>query len=222
MPCIDGSYNPDFGQSECFACPNNTRSFNGATNAEECVCQATFYSPTSRTGADCLECPVGATCEGARIGPYARAGYWQLENARYQRVYPACALAAACQPGNTCANGYTGLVCARCAPGFYSRSSLCYACPTLFGGSLDAEAAGRLVLFLTAAGLVAVALVLYTLSGPDQLERTTSFFITFNFLQLINCAHAAARACAVLAAIVCSACMRRASRHCVQRMHAPC
>lgn len=186
VQCVDGTYNPDSGMAGCFDCPNNTRSFVGATRPEDCTCKATFYSPTSRTGADCLECPVGSTCEGGRIGPYSQAGYWQLANARYQRVYPSCALSAACLAGNTCAEGYTGMLCARCDAGFYRRSSLCYACPAVFGESLSAEGKGRLVLFLTAVGFVAIALILFLLSGPEQLERTTSFFITFNFLQLVN------------------------------------
>mmetsp|Transcript_43921 Transcript_43921/g.101541 ORF Transcript_43921/g.101541 Transcript_43921/m.101541 type:complete len:1304 (-) Transcript_43921:114-4025(-) len=184
--CEDGTYNPEEGMAECFACPNNTKSSVGAIEAEECHCRATFYSPTSRTGMDCLECPVGANCEGGRIGPYSQSGYWQLATKRYQRVYPTCIYQAACLPGNTCADGYTGLLCARCAEGYYSRSSLCYQCPRLFGDNVSNEAAGLLLLLLTGLGFVCLALVLYALSGPDQLERTTSLFIAFNFLQLLN------------------------------------
>jgi hypothetical protein len=74
-------FQPSIGQEMCLECPENTDKMTGARGIDksECVCKAGFWRPDGLSGAACIQCPVGATCEGGpqnRSFPMSANNYW--------------------------------------------------------------------------------------------------------------------------------------------------
>ena len=70
QPCEAGKFAPTKGLSSCSDCPGETSSTDGAASCKHCV--KNFY----RTDDTCSACPENAVCEGGRLLPAPRKGYW--------------------------------------------------------------------------------------------------------------------------------------------------
>jgi hypothetical protein len=85
VPCGKGYYSAQKGSTQCQACPQNTFGVSEVSPSEaaceacpdhsrttstasitvdQCICESGFY----KAGGDCVECPVGALCEGQVCG----------------------------------------------------------------------------------------------------------------------------------------------------------
>ena len=109
------------------------------------------------TGLDtvtCMPCPVGGDCTGEQLANStvplagvpesdagvvvreesiaAMPGFWASPSSDGLQFY-ACPLAAACLPGvngtrSLCAQGYGGVLCSVCSPGYFNQYGLCVEC----------------------------------------------------------------------------------------------
>ena len=83
LPCELATYKSSDANAACDACPQGMSTGRlGATAKDECVCAPTQYiavSPTDPASPRCVDCPIGAICNGRagaremRVAP----GYWR-------------------------------------------------------------------------------------------------------------------------------------------------
>ncbi len=161
------------GALKCDPCP--AESFPDALR-HACVCSA-GYAMSDR---GCEACPLGGDCSnpGAMAGAIiALPGSWASSSAFYS-----CPLGdKACLGGGFgCAKGYTGVVCAVCADGYFLRNNACVAC----GASSTTAIA---VVF--ALGLVVIVFVALWLFKNRRSKRRISFSqigIIVAFVQILS------------------------------------
>jgi hypothetical protein len=98
-----------------------------ATDVSACGCLPGFYQIDSITTVEtrCLECPVGARCLG-RTTLEIQSGFWRGED-----TFDVYECRAGCLGGisSTCASGYEGAKCHRCADGYGRLGAQCAPCP---------------------------------------------------------------------------------------------
>jgi hypothetical protein len=123
--CLDGFYAPTQGMSNCLACPPNSRTYiSGATNINDCKCEAGYYGTVEK---GCTKCPAGGVCKGGELHT-ADDGYLvsPFDPNRYRKCYPA----EACRE-STCTEGYSGENCGTCLEEgslYFRRSGECRKC----------------------------------------------------------------------------------------------
>jgi hypothetical protein len=149
-PCPAGTFSSLQGASLCRSCGPGTRAFGpglaactlcpvqSSSNGTHCLCDAGTYdvSPAATAaGSDpqCRACPEGADCSvsGLQVSAaLAQDGYWRGEaSAAQSATFYKCPIAKSCAQGR-CATGYTGVACAKCAPGYHKfNGDRCVACP---------------------------------------------------------------------------------------------
>eukprot|EP00163_Fabomonas_tropica_P033344 TRINITY_DN8701_c2_g1_i1.p1 TRINITY_DN8701_c2_g1~~TRINITY_DN8701_c2_g1_i1.p1 ORF type:complete len:1317 (-),score=227.57 TRINITY_DN8701_c2_g1_i1:80-3820(-) len=128
---LDG-YADMINQTRCTPCPANSRiSSFLRNNVTLCECLPGFYEPDGLAGKPCLECPVGAICDGKRTPPYPAPKYWQSD--LQSEVFIKCANIEACPGGKVqpCEDGYEGRQCSACKEGFYANGDQCLKCTSL-------------------------------------------------------------------------------------------
>ena len=141
MLCTGDLFNPFTGATACLRCPAFSVPMPGNVG---CSCNAGYFATsTVANESRCLSCPVGATCST----PYTRAntrtlaaivslpGYWKyMAVANPTEVDPpqffACPFPQACpsSANGTCTEGYGGVMCAVCAPGYHNSGQACIPC----------------------------------------------------------------------------------------------
>jgi hypothetical protein len=151
--------------------------------------QAQGYSlDQMREPGDCKPCPSDkADCSGGNeIGP--KPGYWRPSNTSSN--FMRCPNPDVClgwvaphwNPKGQCAEGYGGVLCAECAPG-YSLSGLakCGKCPEMTSNVV------KLVLMLILIICLFAFMVRSTLNSASQPKNLTSIYmkILMNHFQLI-------------------------------------
>lgn len=107
--CPAGSYVSEKGQSKCALCPQGTKTDGpGAKSIKECYCEQGFYAVEGKGAVECMECPVGAICNGSAIRPYPKRGYWMNDTMR--TVAYECDSESMCigGPELACEIGYNG------------------------------------------------------------------------------------------------------------------
>ena len=79
IPCENGYYQPNFGQTLCVACGDNqdTNFVIGSITESTCVCKASNYR--NPTNGKCMPCVAGMYCPGNNIIDIL-PGYWQASN----------------------------------------------------------------------------------------------------------------------------------------------
>lgn len=168
--CAVGEQFTDAGK--CTLCPNGTS-----------------YSLVQMTEpGSCTECPSDrALClGGTNIGP--QPGYWRSSNTSSNFIQ--CLLPEAClgmtapdyNPTGECAEGYQGILCTDCQPG-YSRTGdyECSLCPNRIWNVVRLG-----LIFLVVVALI-VFLIRSTLTGAHDKRNVTSIYtkILMNHIQLI-------------------------------------
>lgn len=110
----------------CEACPANTyRSAPDGEGGGACLCMAGYYrSPTTLSSELCRVCPRGGICAGGLAAPVAAPGYFPDSSG----TFVSCVNPKACLGGGTCAPGYTGRLCGKCASGWYALNGSCRRC----------------------------------------------------------------------------------------------
>lgn len=145
--CSVGFYLPyENLDSACLSCQDvisgSTTPQAGTTSANDCICpEGTYVEPaTSATNPQfrgrCVECPRGAVCPaGSDLASIKlQPGYWRTSTSSSD--VKACENPDACVGGDgagTCAEGYTGPVCAVCDDGYSegARYRECTPCDTV-------------------------------------------------------------------------------------------
>ena len=135
LPCVEGTVSVITGFETCATCPANSVGTQGVNGT--CLCVPSTFEvedPESRTGMRCNPCPVGGVCVGGLAPPVAAPGFFPETPGSINFLScerDGCAGAAACK------RGYTGFLCAKCSPGFYSSSEAeCSPCPSGASGRL--------------------------------------------------------------------------------------
>lgn len=130
---------------------------------------------------DCIPCPTDrAYCEGGKnIGP--KPGYWRRTNTSGNFIQ--CINKAAClgwypltpnefYPLGKCAEGYYGILCASCLPGYSSTGNFqCSKCPDM---------ASNIVILITivlGVGFLFVMMVRSTLAGALEKKNAISIYM---------------------------------------------
>ena len=83
---------------------------------------------SSGAGADCRDCPTGATCAGGDAAPVALPGYFPSPDG--DNVFLLCSRQLSCAGGSpfSCSEGYAGRLCAACNTTYYKLGETCREC----------------------------------------------------------------------------------------------
>lgn len=180
IPCGFGTYNPTVS-TFCLSCDGTiTGSYTkdtGTASADGCICpDGTYFQPgTDDTKPEwkgrCIACPHGARCpEGSDITTIeTRRGFWRTSATSSE--IKACEYSDACLGGEgsgACAQGYSGTLCAVCAPG-YSQGIHHGECT-----SCDGLLLSRVVTVLLLLVLPVIALLCYVYFNAESLRHGTS------------------------------------------------
>lgn len=140
-------------------------------------CDKNFFAVVDDiTGAlACEPCPLGADCPGGllqQVAVQAEEGWWSSDDSPALRFYK-CPIEEACRGKEVtsngtevkagCAKGYTGLLCALCADGYFRQFGKCAACPA------SREGVWAVTLSISALALVALA-VLYAVRNALPID----------------------------------------------------
>lgn len=131
--CALDSYSPQEGSTACLLCPGGRQVlFDGGANLTDCTCPVgTFPELGSQsTLPDCLECPIGAICDGGGAHPVAKMGYWASAQNPISFLYCRSDIACPGGPPDSCNEGHNGPLCANCDPGYAIRNYVCEPCST--------------------------------------------------------------------------------------------
>lgn len=110
----------------CQGCPTGAATESTGSIPSDCECAIGWYGSVD---SGCEECPVGAVCE--TLGQeelLAAPGYWKSPDGD---VFLSCPNPSSCPGGQDlsgCSEGYTGFMCADCAPGWYALDGACLEC----------------------------------------------------------------------------------------------
>lgn len=103
----------------------------GNASTQQCAaCAVGMRSAVLAQGA-CAECPSGADCMGlGTVCPLVMPHYWRSPALRcsHDGGFDACLAPAQCLGNSTCAPGSSGVLCAKCNPGFCAWDGACYDC----------------------------------------------------------------------------------------------
>lgn len=152
----------------------------GSTTLLDCKCKTGYFTPYGQTGNECFQCPVGAVCEGGRTTPYAKEGFWYLQQRAYRRVFVQCKPADLCLIGGFCKRGHRGPYCSDCRPKHFRRGLRCYPCD--FGGQLS----GNALLLMIIGFMVAMCIAMYFLAAPEALHHSAALYICFYLTQALD------------------------------------
>ena len=113
-------------------CAAGTQVSSDGRACDACKANAEF---NMQAGGTCKPCPLGGSCPSPTV-LQALPDWWRSTNT--SDVLFNCPLAGACLAGQpagqqACLPGYTGPVCAVCAPGYYPWGHNCRRCDTNFG-----------------------------------------------------------------------------------------
>ncbi|CDW73142.1 UNKNOWN [Stylonychia lemnae] len=143
-----------------------------------------YFPPLNAT--ICKACSMYAQCfNGTSVSPIS--GYWRSSNT--SESFIRCPRVESCQKGNQlnplgqCSEGYEGIVCANCKPGFSKISNFqCSKCPSATQNTI------KLFFILLCAVLVVVFLVRSTLLSADKQKPVYSVYLKIiaNHFQLIG------------------------------------
>lgn len=157
--CLAGSYSNSIGQSTCSLCSSGEyQSLIGSTycnkcpsssvatvDSSGCICPKGYYTTSSNGVINCIECPVGASCDVTglmRSNLAAAPGYYPYISENLEApTFVSCYNSEACVGArlisnnsvnlNVCADNYHGPLCAVCNTGYsLSNSFVCSECPT--------------------------------------------------------------------------------------------
>ncbi|KNC46462.1 uncharacterized protein AMSG_11541 [Thecamonas trahens ATCC 50062] len=126
-----------------------------------CGCTAQFWTP-SLPVARCDRCPIGGDCVGGEAKPSAADGYFPTSDPSY---FLKCPIDGACAGSGTCAAGYSGRLCAKCASGWYATGLVAGKCTQCKLG-----AAGTAAVLATIGVLCIILLVGYVVT-PQSISN---------------------------------------------------
>lgn len=122
--CPIGTYQPNFQESECLICPENSTTIKtGETSLYSCICPAGYYG---RSGEKCQQCSETEECSFGSLYPLANPGHWIDENNFYYSNV--CQPKYACFGNSTCEEGYEGRFCGTCSKGYFRLHQSCAKC----------------------------------------------------------------------------------------------
>ena len=165
-PCPAGTAELLAGvRSECRACSKGQYSKSNWLACEDC--EPNYYADSTRSS-ECMPCPDGAVCPD---GKYVTVlpGKWRTGLASTEMWD--CPSPAACVGGNgteLCAKGYSKVLCAVCAPGYYDRQGKCEEC-SVDDDKIIIRSAIALVLFFCFA--LGIALLFWGSLFPTASKR---------------------------------------------------
>ncbi|KAI9141410.1 hypothetical protein BKA69DRAFT_1074372 [Paraphysoderma sedebokerense] len=119
-------------QFTCTPCPANSEAKSiHSTSADHCICSLGYFS--SSGAPPCQPCPYGGSCSNPGTNASTllpKAGYFKLSPTSADTLrLVGCPYEFACvNDGQSCAIGYTGLLCRECAKGYYRIGAECHPC----------------------------------------------------------------------------------------------
>ena len=129
VDCIAGKYVDQLGQTECIDC--NAGEVNAQTGSTGCTpCERGKVAPTTGSTV-CAACQAGQfnTQPGLIQCTTCPSGSWN-DDANGAVACYTCPKPQLCLGGATCTTGRAGLVCSKCADGYYTiNGDLCEKCP---------------------------------------------------------------------------------------------
>ncbi|CAD2222705.1 IPT/TIG domain containing protein, putative [Angomonas deanei] len=151
--------------------------FNSIQSSEMSVAPC-FVTQFARVGsATCESCPEHGTCNGTfSIGVMDR--YWKGGEFAYQLLR--CPVEEACR-GGQCTEGYTGSLCAVCAPGYGRSGKLCGKC---FNSAANIVLVILSIVAIFAALFIIVCLFFQIVGPHKQLFPIVTILV--DFLQMAN------------------------------------
>jgi len=151
-PCTSGTIAAETNSSECALCPSNSQD----SNRTSCLCAVSFVGDLGADGLTCTVCPVGGDCTmpgTTRQNILPLPGFYAALNSgntRFIKCLNDACVGGRATGGELCADGYTGVLCSSCSPGYgrSSTSNACEVCP--------AQAVNRTRIAFTILGLIIV------------------------------------------------------------------
>ncbi len=126
IPCADGFWQSQYGQTVCIACPanENTDGAIGSTSSAQCMCKSGFYSPEPNSA--CTVCSSKLDCVNASLVT-VKSGNWIPENSDLALV-ESCGNFEGCRGGtgtgdSLCYQGYQGPQCRVCSSGYAQETN---------------------------------------------------------------------------------------------------
>ena len=126
IPCYDGFWQSQYGQTVCIACPANedTNGLIGSTSSIECMCKSGFYQPEPASA--CVACSSKLDCANALLVT-VNSGNWIPENSDLALV-ESCGNYEGCRGGtgtgdSLCYPGYQGPQCRVCVSGYAQETN---------------------------------------------------------------------------------------------------
>lgn len=185
--CPFDFYQPYAAQSgACHRCPTSMgTNRTGCTSERDCRCIEGLYQSTSWSDAQgaselCSRCPDSAVCPGGLHLPYPVEGHFR-EDPHDRQLRPidsmlSCLPPIACVGGedSACADGYDGVACADCAPGYYRFSHYCERCPT-------AAQTGKLYRWQYATYIISIFVLIFC----EPWAQAPAFWSVLSFAQVI-------------------------------------
>ena len=149
-------------RSRCSACPKGYYSLAGLPSCIRCVDGYGERYFTAQSGSvSCKICPAGATCPSGKevvVDPE----FWRTGVASLNML--SCPMGVGCIGGNStsselCAEGYSGVLCAVCADGFFPSEQKCRRCgenerTLVIGSAVVVMALSALIVVLVFGGTV--------------------------------------------------------------------
>ncbi|GFR39733.1 hypothetical protein Agub_g215 [Astrephomene gubernaculifera] len=168
--CAKDFYADQSSMANCRECPANTLTTQrGSKNLTDCICKVGFYNRDGLPGLPCEACPKNAVCEGGTSMPFPLPGFY-AEPGSPHVMYP-CNPSSVCAGNYTCAAGYRGRMCSKCAAGYFRFLGNCVTCPHQRS---------------TVLGYLVVLALLWIVINVSFARSVENLMVVVNFCQLLS------------------------------------
>jgi hypothetical protein len=181
--CPLNTFSDSLASVNCTSCPNKMKSpgkKTGLTSISQCVCvNNTMVHPSLGI---CLDCPVGAICEGENVTlPLSQNGWWfSKENILiFYQCFPHSRCINGGSPDN-CTIGYEGLRCGRCIEGYFRSKLTCKRC-----NDKEITALTLVIAIIVILLVLVVACIIFIITSTT-ISQLTSYSITFGYWQILS------------------------------------